>query len=62
MAKPGAASVCFFLRAQTPIGSNQGQSNFRGFIAKITLTLLADSERLPSKFLAGVDDFVCAPS
>ena len=35
---------------------------FRGLIAKITLTLLADSERLPSNFRAGVADSVGAPA
>jgi hypothetical protein len=34
---------------------------FAGLIAKITLTLLADSERLPSEFRAGVADSFSTP-
>jgi hypothetical protein len=52
----------FFAGANFPSVATRVSVFFRSFIAKITLTLLADSERLPSKFRARVDGFVCAPS
>ncbi len=47
--------------SKPPAGATRISVFFAGFIAKITLTLLADSERLPSKFRAGVADSVVAP-
>jgi hypothetical protein len=55
-------SGSFFRTVANPIGSNQGQCFFRGLYREITLTLLADSERLPSEFRAGVTDFFATPS
>ncbi|MFT5588828.1 MAG: hypothetical protein ACI9ZF_000999, partial [Bradyrhizobium sp.] len=57
----GAAPVRFPVRSQTPSVATRVSVFFRGFIAKITLTLLADSARFPSNFRAGVADSVGAP-
>jgi hypothetical protein len=46
----------------SPLPATRVRVFFRRVIAKITLTLLADSERLPSNFRAGVVDFAGAPS
>jgi hypothetical protein len=51
----GPASVRFFYGRKPPSLATRVSVFFRGFIAKITLTLLADSERLPSHFRVEVD-------
>jgi hydrogenase/urease accessory protein HupE len=44
--------------SKPPAGATRVSVFFAGFIAKITLTLLADSERLPFNFRAGATKFL----
>jgi hypothetical protein len=62
MTQPEAAPVSFPCGRKLPSVATRVSVFFRGFIAKITLTLLADSEHLPSSFRAEVAYVVAASS